>query len=142
MHARVNIDGRILPLLHFDRRLPTPIAPSDAPGDRTEQGTTLAGSKPTEISRNAHSRHNDDGGGFGNRHDHEKPEDDGAVQHAQAPTGSRMRQSFCSGRCKAFTSSHGAVSHMSISAPVVSMTGMALGCMGPTIPFGSQVRKP
>lgn len=47
-----------------------------------------------------------------------------------------------SGRCSVLASSHGAVSHISASAGVVSTTGIALLCTAPTSAFASVVRNP
>ena len=47
-----------------------------------------------------------------------------------------------SGRCSAFASAQGAVSHVSHSGASVRITGIALGWTAPTSAFGAEVRSP
>ena len=49
---------------------------------------------------------------------------------------------FGNGRCSLSASSAGAVIYVSISSGVMRMTGMALGCTGPTTSLGAVVRNP
>lgn len=50
--------------------------------------------------------------------------------------------SSASGRCNAFTSSHGARGHTSRSSGVVKITGIALACIGATTALGAVVKNP
>lgn len=66
---------------------------------------------------------------------------DGLIFAHFSLAGRRMRPVSGSGLCNFFADSQGCVSHASTSSPVVSMTGIAFGWIGLTMPFGSQVRK-